>query len=152
MTIRFAELKDKQQVLALLDELGHTVNERQGHSSKNTEAQMIGSPIYEEIMNRKDTLIFVAEENGELIGAATFYILPNIRHGFHRGHIEDFIVSEKARGKGVGSTLIQEIKNYCKQHKITVIKLDSEKENIASHTFYEKNGGKNTEIMFRFDL
>lgn len=152
MNIRFATNKDKVAVLKLLDELGKEVNKRRGYSPHNVEAQKLGGPIFDEIISRKDALIFVAEENGKLVGLVTFYLLPNMRHGYHRGHIEDFVVSKADRGKGIGSRLFDAIKKYCKEKNIKVIKLDSGIDLTDAHRFYEKNGGKFTEKMFRFDI
>lgn len=150
--IRFAFPKDKDNILILLDELGETINLKSKHSEHNTEAKKLGGPIVDEILKQNYTKIFVAELNEKLIGLITFYILPNIRHGSHRGHIEDVVVSKNMRGKGVGSKLFDSVKKYCKDNNIKVIKLDSGKELIEAHKFYEKNGGKYTEKMFRFDL
>lgn len=152
MNIRLGQKEDKEQVLKLLDELGEEVNRLQGYSPHNIEAQKVGGPVVEEILSRKDTFIFVAEEDGKLIGLVTFYLLPNIRHGWHRGHIEDFVISGKYRGKGVGSQLFNAVKNYCKENNIKVVKLDSALYLTDAHRFYEKNGGKFTEKMFRFDI
>lgn len=152
MNIRFATRNDKEQVLKLLDELGEEVNKRMGYSPHNEEAQKVGGPIFEEIISRKDTLIFVADNNGQLVGLITFYLLPNIRHGWHRGHIEDIVVSELARHQGIGSQLLDAIKKYCVENNIKVIKLDSGVDLLDAHKFYEKNGGIFTEKMFRFDI
>ncbi len=152
MTIRFATSEDKDSVLRLLDELGEELNKMMGHSPHNAEAQEVGGQVFDEIMSRKDTLIFIAEEDGKLTGLVTFYILPNIRHDWYRGHIEDFIVSKAVRGKGIGSQLFDAVKKYCKENNIRVIKLDSGVELTDAHRFYEKNGGKFTEKMFRFDI
>lgn len=152
MNIRFATKKDKEKVLALLDELGEEVNKKMGYSPHNAEAQKVGGPIFDEIVSRKDTLIFVAEKDSKLLGLVTFYLLPNMRHGWRRGHIEDAVVSESARGQGVGSQLFDTVKKYCRKNNIKVIKLDSGIDLVEAHKFYEKNGGKFTEKMFRFDL
>src|SRR3989338_3478559 len=82
----------------------------------------------------------------------TLYLLPNMRHGWHRGHVEDFVISENSRGKGIGTQLFNAVKKYCKENNIKVIKLDSGVDLIGAHKFYEKNGGKFTEKMFRFDV
>ncbi|HLL60345.1 MAG TPA: GNAT family N-acetyltransferase [Candidatus Nitrosocosmicus sp.] len=152
MNVRLANIDDKQSVLALLDQLGDEVNRTRGIFTPNTEAQTVGGPIFEEILSRKDTLIFLAEEKEEIIGLATFYILPIMRHGNYAGHIEEFIVDKVMRGKGIGTALFDAIKKYCKENNIKVIKLDSGIELTEAHKFYEKNGGKFTEMMFRFDI
>ena len=152
MKVRFARSEDRKQVLELLDEFGIVINKKISYSRGNTEAQKVGGPIFNEIIKRKDTMIFLAVEKGNIIGLATFYLLPNIRHGWNRGHVEDFIVSEKMRRKGTGSKLMKSIKIYCRKNKIKVIKLDTALELKEAHRFYEKNGGKYTEKMYRFDI
>lgn len=152
MNIRLATKSDKDNILKLMDELGEEVNKVRGYNPHNVEAQKVGGPIFDKIISRKDTLIFVAEENRTLLGLITFYLLPNIRHGWYRGHIEDVVVNKSTRGKGIGSQLFNAVKKYCKENGIKVIKLDSGVDLTDAHRFYEKNGGKFTEKMFRFDI
>ncbi|MFA5730344.1 MAG: GNAT family N-acetyltransferase [Candidatus Paceibacterota bacterium] len=151
MEIRLAKIEDEKSVLKLLDELGEELNNKTIYSEHNIEAQKIGGPIFKEIISREDTYIFVAVENEEIVGLVTFYLLPNIRHGMHRGHIEYFVVSKNMRGKGVGTKLFDAIKNFCRKSNIKVIKLDTNND-LEAHSFYSKNGGKQTEVMYRFDI
>ncbi len=152
MEVRFANPRDKKQVLKLLAELSDEVNRGKPSAKKEESTQKIGGPIFDEIMKRKNTMIFVAVDNNKMLGLATFYLLPVIRHGWHRGHIEDFIVSKKIRGKGIGSEIMEKIKEYCRKNKIKVIKLSSRIENKKAHKFYSKHGGKHMEKFFRFDV
>lgn len=145
MTIRLATPQDKTQVLELFDEFSVMFHADERPS-------LVGGDIYDEIMSRTDTMIFVAEEDNKLQGLVTFYLLPNVRHGWHRGHIEDFFVTSSARGSGVGTQLFNYIKDYCRNNNIKVIKLDSGNELTSAHKFYEKNGGRTSERFFRFDI
>lgn len=152
MRIRFATLRDKAKVLRLLDELGEEISENLGYSPHHTEAKKLGGPMFEEIVRRKDTMIFVAEEKRRIVGLVSLYLLPNMRHGYQRGHIEDVVVGRDQRRRGIGTKLFEAVKNFCRKHGIRVIKLDSALALIEAHQFYEKMGGKYTEKMFRFDL
>ena len=152
MKIRLAKFQDERRVLKLLDELGEGINEKCGYLLHNTEAEKVGGPKFREIIERKEMMIFVAEEKKQLIGLISFYILPNMRHGYDRGHIEDVVVSKKKRGQGVGTKLMEAVKKYCQENNIKVIKLDSGLNLTDAHRFYKKVGGKFTEKMFRFDL
>ena len=145
MNIRLATQKDKEQILQLFDEFS-ILFKAEDIPSK------VGGEIFDEIIKRKDTMIFVAEENNILVGLINLYLLPNIRHGWKRGHIEDFFVTSNMRGKGVGTALFSAVKDYCIKNNIKVIKLDSNNELTNTHKFYEENGGKTTERFFRFDL
>lgn len=83
MTVRLANQQDKNQVLALFDEFSAMFHSVEKPSK-------VGGAIFDEIMSREDTMIFIAEKNNTVQGLVTFYLLPNVRHGWHRGHIEDF--------------------------------------------------------------
>ena len=145
MNIRTATPQDKSDILGLLDEFSRFLK------STDTPSQ-VGPAMFDEVISRKDTLIFVCEDEGKLLGLATLYLLPNIRHGQKLGHVEDFFVSSAARGKGVGTQIFEALKDYCRKNGVTVIKLASGNELLGAHKFYEKNGGKTTERFFRFDI
>ncbi len=57
MQVRFATNNDKESVLGLLDELGRSGN----RISQNAEPHKIGA-IFDEVISRKDTCIFVIED------------------------------------------------------------------------------------------
>ena len=152
MKIRLANLDDRDSVLLLLDELIAEVNKRSGKPAKLHDGQIKREKIFEELINKQDVKIFVAEEESRLVGIADLFIVPIMRRGYYQGHIEDFIVAEKARGKGVGTKIMNAIKEYCKENNINVIKLTSGFELEDAHKFYEKHGGMHTEKMFRFNL
>lgn len=152
MNVRLATIIDKEKALLLLDELINQVNKNSGKPPKFTEGQEKREKIYEELLNRPDVKIFVAEDNNKLIGIADLFIVPIMRRGYYQGHIEDFVVTENMRGKGVGTTILSAIVNFCKNNNIGVIKLTSGFELKDSYKFYEKNGFISTEKMFRLDI
>ena len=131
MQTRLAITADKDQIPVLLDEFSAMLHVTETPSE-------IGGAILDEILSRPDTPVFVAEEGGQLLGIVLFYLLPNVRHGFHRGHIEDFFVSASARRKGVVTALFRAVTEYCRSHGITVLKLDSGNDLTGAHAFYEK--------------
>lgn len=152
MSIRFATKDDGLAVLAVLDELfacGYRLRGEQIQIPTNTKQRL---EMFEKLVKGEDTHIFVGEENGNIVGVADLYLFPNMGRGEIRAKIEHFVVTEKRRGKGVGTTLLTAIKDYCKKEGVKVIKLNSGLELEDAHKFYEKNGGKFTEKMFRFDL
>ncbi len=151
MNIRLAEQEDKENVLAILDELIAEVNKKMG-SSKKHRGNEKRYAMYDEVIKRDDIKIFIAEENNTVVGLGELHIVPILRRGYHQGVIENFVVAESMRGKGIGSALIQEIINYCKKNNISVIKVNSGIELAEAHAFYEKHGGKFTEKLFRFEI
>ena len=110
------------------------------------------SKLYDEAMDRGDVKMFVAEGNDGLVGVLNLFIVPIFRDGSYHGYIKNLIVTEKMRGKAVGTKLIQEVKDYCKKNKISSIKVTSGFELTDAHRFYEKQGFRTTEKAFRFDF
>ncbi len=151
MDIRYAKESDESQILALLDQLISEVNLRGGFT-KSTEGETPRRKIFKEMMARKDTIMIVAEEKGKLLGFVDFFIMPIVRRGYYNVHIEDFVVDESARGKGVGTAILKKVVSLCKEKGFKVVKLDSGLELTSAHKFYEKNGFKFTEKMFRLDI
>jgi GNAT superfamily N-acetyltransferase len=152
MNIRLATINDRDNILLLLDELIKEVNKKSGKHAVFTKGEEGRKKMYEELLNMLDVKIFVVEEASNLIGIADLFIMPIMRRGYYQGHIEDFVITENMRGKGIGTALMNAIKNYCRENNIKVIKLTSGFELEDAHKFYEKQGGVHTEKMFRFDL
>ncbi len=150
MRIRLATFQDEKQVLDLFEEFNNylspqTLNPPQINRENS-------SRIFQEVVSRDDTFVFVADDDGQLVGMATFYLLPNIKHGRKRGHIEDFFVSVKAHRQGIGTQIFTAITDFAKNKGLKVIKWDSGNELTPAHKFYEKMGGVTSERFFRLDL
>ncbi len=152
MHIRLAKDTDKMQILNLLDELITEVNIKSKQQTKTSKNRKEQEQRFDELIKRDEVKIFVAEEGNRLLGVADLFILPLMRRGYYQGHLEDLVVTEDMRGKGIGSQLLSAVKTYCKNRGIPVLKLNSGVYLPEAHSFYEKHGGVFTEKMFRFDL
>ena len=78
---------------------------------------------------------FKAEEYGKLIGLAVGKLQLGVIY------LSDIVVSNKLRGKGVGTLLMAEVEKYAKQEGAHMIWLVTGK-GLGSNTFYKKTGFK----------
>lgn len=82
---------------------------------------------------------FVAEEEGEILGIAlTFW-----RFSTWKGkvlHLEDLIVTEAARGRGLGNALLTEVVRYGAAHGVKRIQWEVLDWNEPAIKFYEGKG------------
>lgn len=80
---------------------------------------------------------FVAEEDGFIQGFALYYIRYSTWKG-QRMYLEDIIVTESARGKGIGALLMNELIAEAKERKFTGITWQVLKWNESAFNFYRK--------------
>ncbi|MEM0945273.1 MAG: GNAT family N-acetyltransferase [Pseudomonadota bacterium] len=101
----------------------------------------LGAKRWAAIVTHSGTTVFVAEAPaGGVIGAVTLHVLPNISFGGQSyGVIENVIVTESARGQGVGRLLMDEaMKQAWKSDCHHVMLLTGHE--MEATGFYEKLG------------
>lgn len=82
--------------------------------------------------------IYFYLENNKIVGAITLIIEEKIIHnGGKVGHIEDFVVLEEYRNKGIGTLLYNYVKILCIQNKCYKMILDC---NLILENYYIKKG------------
>lgn len=125
---RITEIDDKT-LNALQQFIPELTNEIDRVPSKEDLENVVSSP---------NNYLFVAEEENEIIGTLTlvFYRVPS---GI-KAWIEDVIVSDKARGKGVATALIWRAINIARENKAQKVDLSSSPWREAANNLYVKLG------------
>ncbi|MDO5969210.1 GNAT family N-acetyltransferase [Flavivirga aquimarina] len=132
-TIRKATKNDMPQVLHLIKELASFEKEANAVEVTVEELQTDG------FSNNPSFQCFVAEVNTKIEGIALVFN----RYSTWKGkavHLEDLVVSEKMRGFGLGTALLDEVIKYA--HNIGVKRVNWEvlDWNEPAINFYEKKG------------
>lgn len=133
LLIRDAKKEDMSKVLDLIQELATFEKEPNAVEVTIEDLEKDGFGEHPQFH------CFVAEVNSKIEGIALVYN----RYSTWKGraiHLEDLIVSESMRGKGVGSKLLDEVVKY--GHKLGVRRINWEvlDWNEPAIAFYEKNG------------
>ncbi|SEL87054.1 GNAT family N-acetyltransferase [Parapedobacter koreensis] len=82
---------------------------------------------------------FVAEAGGRLVGMSLFYIRYSTWKG-RRLYLEDIIVTEKMRGKGIGKLLFDETWKLCEERQYKGMVWQVLEWNEPAINFYKKYG------------
>lgn len=80
---------------------------------------------------------FVAEEEGVILGFALYYIRYSTWKG-QRMYLEDILVTEEARGKGIGKLLMDRLIIEAKEKKLSAIVWQVLEWNTPAINFYKK--------------
>jgi glucosamine-phosphate N-acetyltransferase len=105
--------------------------------------------ILQKITQNPDHVIFVALEEGRVVGATTLIIEQKFIHdGGKVGHIEDVVVSKTLQGKGIGEKLIRFALDYAKKQGCYKTILDCDDK---VRPFYEKLGFEAHSHGMRYD-
>ena len=131
ITIRKAVKEDCPRLLELITELAvyeKAPNEVTVSLEHFTESGFGKNPVW---------WAFVAEEDGVVLGFALYYIRYSTWKG-QRMYLEDIIVTEKARGKGIGKLLMDRLIAEAKEKKFTGIMWQVLEWNEPAINFYKK--------------
>lgn len=134
-TIRESKSTDMPEVLSLIQELATFEKEN------DVVEVTVEDLVRDGFSGKKLFHCFVGENEGRVLGAALVY--P--RYSTWKGpviHLEDLIVSEKMRGSGMGTALLDEVVKYGKRLGVKRINWEVLDWNEPAILFYERKGAK----------
>lgn len=93
-----------------------------------------------DFLSKNKEIYWISNENNDVIGTGTMFIENKVIHNFGKvAHIEDVVIDNKYRGKGLGKILINFLTEKAITEKCYKIILDCNEKNKI---FYEKCGFK----------
>ena len=104
-----------------------------------------------EIIDNEGTVLFAARSDGEIVGLLTLAVfrIPTAL----RAWIEDVVVDERARGKGVGEALNQAALAEARRRGAKTVDLTSRPSREAANRLYRRIGFVRRDTnVYRYDL
>ena len=103
------------------------------------------------VLESSDIEFIVARENGVILGMALLVIIRKLEGD--EANVQEVVVDEEARGKGVGRALMEAIIARAKERGVSKIELTSRPSRVAAHALYVKLGFEKAETnVFRLRL
>ncbi len=131
--VREAGVEDAEAVHALAGELAEALGDRRPRLEAIRER-------LRELVEERRARVLVAEGEDGIVGAASLWIKPDLGHGDTVIEVPMLVVSEKARRRGVGKLLVQEIRGVAAAENVSLIELVATRENSAARDFYRSLG------------
>lgn len=109
--------------------------------------------IYKRISTYPNYKIFVAEDDGRIVGTFALAIMDNLAHmGATSGLIEDVVVRIDYQGKGVGKQMMKYAIECCRKYGCYKVALSSNLKREKAHYFYESLGFKKHGYSFLLEI
>ena len=101
----------------------------------------------ERLLDAPDAHVVVAEEAGRVVGMATLQVVISTAEGGPAGLIEDVVVSESHRGRGIGRALMDDMIAWAGERGLMRLQLLADRDNSPALDFYRKLGWSTTRLI-----
>ena len=126
--VRIATVRDAEQLSVLNDEF-------------NGKDETTIDNIRNSIINNKQEVVIVADENGMLVGFVCVQLKKSFCYNEYMPEITEVYVAPTYRKKGIASEMITFAENYCtKNYPLHKYELLTGKKNIFAQSVYSKLG------------
>lgn len=139
-TIRPATIEDLHSLTALLEIL-FTIEE---DFQIDRERQHRGLQM---MLANHQACILVAENHKEVVGMCTGQLTISTAEGGQSLLLEDVVVMDKHRHKGIGKLLVDNITAWARARNVSRLQLLADKNNQAALRFYENIGWQKTQLI-----
>jgi GNAT superfamily N-acetyltransferase len=129
MQIRQAHATDAAAVNELLRQLGYP---QDGTATTATRIQAWG--------DGPTSAAYVAEADGDLLGVIAVHICPFFERSGAWGRIVALVVSDQARGQGVGGQLVRAAESFAERRGCVRMEVTSGDHRHDAHEFYRRCG------------
>ncbi|HDN65748.1 MAG TPA: GNAT family N-acetyltransferase [Methanosarcinales archaeon] len=97
-------------------------------------------------------LYYVAESDGVIVGFGSLHIELVLHHAGLAGEIQELVVHETVRSKGIGAELVSRLEEEAEKHGCVSIEVTTRKRWVDAQRFYKRVGFKKTHVNFTKDL
>jgi len=133
LEIREARAKDLPAAMPLFGQLGLD----DGRVLDDDEARR----LFEKMRRYPDYRLYIALLDGEVLGAFALLIMDNLGHrGAPSGIVEDVVVREGWRGRGIGTAMMRFAMGLCRAKQCYKMVLSSNRNRGEAHRFYRALG------------
>jgi ribosomal protein S18 acetylase RimI-like enzyme len=115
----------------------------------STTAPALQAAQLDEMLRSDGATLVVAHSQGQLLGALVLVAVPTLTG--RRAWIEDVVVDERARGRGIGTALVREALRLAADYGARSVELTSRPSREAANRLYQRLGFERRETsVYRF--
>jgi (aminoalkyl)phosphonate N-acetyltransferase len=140
-TVRRANEADNNSVYELLNQLKGSQHNREAFEQNY-------------LKNINDPLVhyLVAEQEFVVIGFISLHVQRILHHSNRTGEIQELIIDENHRGKGIGKVLMEKVELLAKELNLEEVELTTRIHRTDAQEFYKSLGYTNSHLKFVKEL
>jgi ribosomal protein S18 acetylase RimI-like enzyme len=100
----------------------------------------------------ESVLYYVAESEGAIVGFGSLHIEPQLHHVGLAGEIQELVVHETVRSKGIGAELVSRLEEEAGKRGCVSIEVTTRKRWVDAQRFYKGVGFRQTHVNFTKEL
>ncbi len=135
--IRDATVRDASAIVNLVKELALTMGEK---------CPLVEAYVTTYLGSTSNTILLAEAQEG-ILGLLSYSLRPNLYHSGDICLIEELIVGEKARDRGIGTSLLGELLSRMTTNDIREISVSTLPDNHKAIEFYRKHGFKEEGVL-----
>ena len=108
--------------------------------------------VFARNLHSESVLYYVAESDGAIVGFGSLHIELLLHHVGLAGEIQELVVHETVRSKGIGAELVSRLEEEAEKRGCVSIEVTTRKRWVDAQRFYKRVGFKNTHVNFTKDL
>lgn len=143
MKIRKATVEDQKEICALIRQLEDYVKLERKPTEQDIRETLV------KLINLPSCVMLVAEEHDKIIGLLTMWVRLTLFHGAGSALIDELIIDELYRGRGVGKNLVKKAFDEAKLRGCIEIEVSANQEAIE---FYKRCGFTEEHILLEKGL
>ena len=106
-----------------------------------------------DLLSRTDFHVIVALAAKKVVGGLVAYELPMFKEATSEMYLFELGVNEDYRRRGIGSALIENLKEVSARKKIKIMYVGAWADNLPAVELYKKTGGNGRDVMeFTYEL
>ena len=104
--------------------------------------------VFARNLHCESVLYYVAESDGVIVGFGSLHIEPQLHHVGLAGEIQELVVHETVRSRGIGAELVSRLEEGAEKRGCVAIEVTTRKRWVDAQRFYERVGFKQTHVNF----
>ncbi len=140
MKIRTAQLADLGSLVSLLSALFAIENDFSCGEARQRQGLSL-------MLANERGCVLVAEAEGQVVGMCTGQLLVSTAEGGLSLLVEDVVVDQQWRGRGVGRLLMTATSDWARANRVSRLQLLADRNNVRALDFYRGLGWQTTELI-----